>query len=82
MEVVVPTVSVARPVPLATGVTEAGAKLQVTVTFTGAIAQLNATEELNPPNEVMVTAAVVEFPATVVAEDGETDKAKSFNISV
>ena len=68
---VVDTVNVANAVPLATGVTEAGATLQVTVAFTGVIPQLKATAELKPPNEVIVTAAVVEFPATVVAVEGE-----------
>jgi hypothetical protein len=73
--VVVVTVKAANAVPLATGVTKAGATLQVTVAFTGAMLQLKPTDELNPPNEVTVTVAVVEFPATVVTETGETLKA-------
>ena len=63
---------------MATGVTEAGAKEQVTVAFTGAIAQDRATNELKPLKDVTVTVEVVEFPATVVAEMGDAAKVKLF----
>ena len=44
--VVVFTVKVEAAVPLAAGVTDAGAKLQVTVALAGKIPQVNATAEL------------------------------------
>jgi hypothetical protein len=67
---------------LAAGVTDAGAKLQVTVAFTGAIAQVNATAELKLFNDVTVIVVVVLFPAAVVAETGNALKAKSFTETV
>lgn len=78
----VATVSIDPAVPLATGVTEAGDKLQVTVAFTGAIAQVRPTAELKPLNEVTMILDVVELPATVVEEIGEALKLKSFKIRV
>ena len=74
------TVKTANAVPLATGVTKAGATLQVTVAFTGAIAQVKDTAVLKPLKEVTVIVDVVEFPATVVAEIGAALKLKSFKI--
>jgi hypothetical protein len=76
------TVKVDPAVPLATGVTEAGARPQVTVALTGAIEQVNATAELNPLKDVTVTVEVVELPATVVAEIGEAAKMKLFKLRV
>ena len=78
--VVVFTVKVDPAVPLAAGVTDAGAKPQVTVAFTGAIAQVKDTAVLKPLKEVTVMVDVVEFPATVVAEIGAALKLKSFKI--
>jgi hypothetical protein len=72
------TVKVDVIVPFAAGVTDAGAKLQVTVAFTGAIAQLNPTAELKLFNDVTVIVEVVEFPAAVVADTGVALKLKSF----
>jgi hypothetical protein len=67
---------------LATGVTVAGAKEQVTVAFTGAIAQLNATAKLNPFNDVTVIVAEPEFPAITVAAVGDAVTLKSFTIKL
>ena len=66
---------------MAAGVTEAGANPQVTVAFTGAIAQLNATAELKLFNEVTVMVEVVLFPAAVVADTGDAVKLKSFTVN-
>jgi hypothetical protein len=76
------TVKLDPAVPLATGVTEAGARPQVTVALTGATAQERPTATLNPLKEVTITVDAVEFPATVVAERGETARPKSFSVSV
>jgi hypothetical protein len=67
---------------LAAGVTDVGAKEQVTVAFTGAIVQVNATAELKLFNEVTVIVEVVLFPAAVVADVGNAVKAKSFTATV
>jgi len=67
---------------LATGVTDAGEREQVTVAFTGEIAQVNATAELKLFKEVTVFVEVVELPAAVVADAGEADKLKLFNVNV
>jgi hypothetical protein len=67
-------------VPLAAGVTEVKLNPQVTVEFTGAIAQVNATAELNPLREVTVIVEVVKFPAMVIAETGDALKLKSFTV--
>jgi hypothetical protein len=66
---------------LAAGVTDAGANEQVTVAFTGAIAQVNATAELKLFNEVTVIVEVVLLPAAVVADAGEAVKLKSFTVN-
>jgi hypothetical protein len=66
---------------LAAGVTEAGAKEQVTVAFTGAIAQVKATAELKLLSEVTVMVEVVLFPAAVVADTGDAVKLKSFTVN-
>jgi hypothetical protein len=76
------TVKVDPAVPLAAGVTDAGANPQVTVAFTGAIAQLNATAELNPFNDVTVIVAEPEFPAITVAAVGEAVTLKSFTVKL
>ena len=76
------TVRVEVAVPLPTGVTDAGARLQVTVALTGAIVQVNATAELKLLREVTVIVEVVLFPATVVAETGDALKLKSFTVRV
>jgi hypothetical protein len=78
---VVDTVKVDVIVPLAAGVTEAGAKPQVTVAFAGVVVQVNPTIELNPLKEVTVIVDVVLFPAGVVAETGEALKLKSFTVN-
>ena len=75
--VVVDTVKVDETDPLAGGVTDASAKEQVTVALVGAIAQLNATDELNPLRDATVIVEVDEFPAIVVADAGEELKLKS-----
>jgi hypothetical protein len=67
---------------LAAGVTETGARTQVTVAFTGAIAQVNPTAELKPLSEVTVILEDPPFPAITVAEAGEALKLKSFTVSV
>lgn len=77
----VATVKVDVTVPLAAGVTDTGAKEQVTAGLTGFTEQLNTTAELNPLKEVTVIVEVVEFPAEVAAEAGEADKLKSFTVS-
>ena len=64
------TVKVDVTVPLAAGVTDAGAKEQVTVAFTGAIVQASPTAELKLFNEVTVMVEVVLFPAAVFAAAG------------
>ena len=74
-------VKVVVAVPFTAGVNEEAVRLQVTVGVTGEIAQLNPTAELNPFREVTVTVEVVEFPADVVAEEGDTAKLKAFNVS-
>ena len=66
---------------MAAGVTDAGAKLQVTVEFTGAIVQVNATAELKLLREVTVIVEVVLFPAAVVAEAGEAVKLKLLTVN-
>jgi hypothetical protein len=66
---------------LAAGVTDAGAKEQVTVEFTGAIVQVNATAELKLFNEVTVMVEVVLFPAAVVADTGDALKLKSLSVN-
>jgi hypothetical protein len=76
------TVKADVAVPLAAGVTEAGVKEQVTVAFTGAIVQLNATAELNPLSDVTVTVDAPEFPAITVAVVGEAVRLKSFTVRV
>jgi hypothetical protein len=76
------TVKVDVAVPLAAGVTEIKLNPQVTVEFTGAIAQVNATAELKLFNEVTVIVDVVEFPATVVADTGAAVTLKSFTANV
>ena len=76
------TVKVDVTVPLAAGVTDVGTTLQVTVAFTGAFVQVNATAELKLFNEVTVIVEVVEFPAVVVADVGNAVKAKSFTATV
>jgi hypothetical protein len=75
--VVVATVKTDVIVPLAAGVTDAGARPQVTVAFTGTIAQVNPTAELKLLSDVTVIVDVVEFPAAVVAEAGEALRLKS-----
>ena len=57
-------------VPFAAGVTDAGAKPQVTVAVTGVITQVKLTAELKLLAEVTEIVEVVEFPAVVVAEAG------------
>jgi hypothetical protein len=79
---VVLTVKVEAAVPLAAGVTEIKLNPQATVAFTGAIAQVNATEELNPFRDATVIVEVVEFPATVVADVGEAVRLKSYTARV
>jgi hypothetical protein len=78
----VATVKSEVTVPFAAGVTEAGAKPQVTVAFTGVMAQFNDTEELNPPKDVTVMVDVVELPAGVVAEMGDADRPKSLTVRI
>jgi hypothetical protein len=53
----------------------------VTVEFTGATAQVNATAELKLFKEVTVMVEVVEFPAEVLAETGVAAKLKSFTVN-
>jgi uncharacterized membrane protein YraQ (UPF0718 family) len=76
------TVKVDVAVPFAAGVTDAGAKPQVTVAFTGAMPQVNPTAELNPFNEVTVTVDVPGFPAITVAVAGDALTLKSFTVNV
>ena len=76
------TVKVDVTVPLAAGVTDVGTTLQVTVAFTGAIAQVNATAELKLLSDVTVMVEVLEFPATVVADVGEAVRLKSYTVRV
>jgi hypothetical protein len=78
--VVVATVNVEVIVPFPAGVTDAGEREQVTVAFTGEIAQASATARLKLLSDVTVIVEVVEFPAAVVAEAGEADKLKSFTV--
>jgi hypothetical protein len=68
--VVVATVKTDVIVPLAGGVTDAGARLQVTVALTGEMPQVNPTAELKLLIDVIVITEVVEFPTVVVAEAG------------
>ena len=68
---VVVTVKVEVMVPLAAGVTEAGAKLQVTVAEAGAIPQVNATAALKLFTDVTVIVEVVVFPMVVVTDTGK-----------
>jgi hypothetical protein len=75
--VVVKTVRVDVIVPLAAGVTDAGARLQVTVALTGEMPQVNPTAELKLLSDVTVIVEVVLFPATVVAEAGDALMLKS-----
>ena len=77
MAVVDDRVNVALAVPLAAGVTDAGARLQVTVAFTGAIAQVSPTAELKLFNDVTVIVDIAIFPAVIVAVAGEELKLKS-----
>ena len=79
---VVFTVKVDVAVPLAAGVTDRGANEQVTVAFTGAIAQVNDTAELNPLSDVTVTVELPEFPAITVAVVGELLALKSFTVKL
>jgi hypothetical protein len=67
---------------LATGVTEIKLNPQVTVEFTGAIAQVNATAELKLLSEVTVIVEAFEFPATVVADTGDAVTLKLFTTNV
>ena len=64
-------------VPLARGVTETGARLQVTVELTGEIPQVNPTAELKLLMDVTVIVDVVELPAVVVADAGNALMLKS-----
>jgi hypothetical protein len=57
-------------VPLATGVTDRGDKLQDIVALIGEIAQVNPTAELKLFTEVTVMVELVELPAVVVADEG------------
>ena len=66
---------------MAAGVTDAGEREQVTVAFTGEIAQVNPTAKLNPPRDVTVIVELVEFPAAVVAETGDALRLKSFTVN-
>jgi hypothetical protein len=75
------TVKVDVAVPFAAGVTETKLNPQVTVEFTGAIAQVNATDELNPLREVTVIVEVVLLPATVIADTGVAVKLKLFTVN-
>lgn len=68
------TVNVEFAVPLATGVTEAGDKLQVTVGVAGEMPHDKLTAALKLFNEVRVIVPVVIFPAVVVTEFGRMDK--------
>ena len=74
---VVTTLNVDVIVPLATGVTDAGVRLQVTVVLTGKIPQVKPTAELKLFNEVTVIVEPVVFPALVVADAGVELKLKS-----
>jgi hypothetical protein len=76
------TVNVDVAVPFAAGVTDVGTTLQVTVAFTGAIAQESDTAALNPFNDATVIVDVVLLPAAVFADTGVALKAKSFTDTV
>jgi hypothetical protein len=78
----VATVKTEVTVPFAGGMTEDGAKPQVTVAFTGVMAQVNDTAELNPPSEVTVIVDVVELPVGVVAETGVDESPKSLTVKI
>jgi hypothetical protein len=80
--VVVLTVKVEVAVPLAGGVTEVGERPQVTVAFTGAIAQVNPTAELKPYWDAAEMVEEVLFPTTVIAEAGEAEMVKPLTVSV
>ena len=56
---------------MAAGVTDAGEREQVTVAFTGEIAQVKATAALKLFTEVTVIVELVELPIVVVAAAGE-----------
>ena len=75
------TVKIDVIVPFAVGVTDDGAKLQVTDGSTGAIEQVNPTAELNPLREVIVIVELVKLPATVVAEAGVALILKSLTVN-
>ena len=75
--VVVLTVKIEVIVPFAAGVTDAGAREQVTVAFTGVIEQVKATAALKLFTEVTVIVELVEFPIVVVTDAGEALIVKS-----
>lgn len=74
---VVFTVRVELTVPLAEGVTDDGAREQVTVASTGAIEQVNATAELKLLRDATVMVEAVGLPATVKADAGDAVTLKS-----
>jgi hypothetical protein len=76
------TVKIAVTAPLAAGVTETGTRPQVTVAFTGAIAQVNPTAELKLFTDVTVMVDVVEkaVPTGVDEEAGEFPIVKSATV--
>ena len=76
------TVIVALAFPLATGVTDAGEKLQATVAVAGEMPQLKVTTELKLFSEVTLIVDVVESPAITIPETGEAPKLKSLTIRV
>jgi len=78
---VVATVNVDVAVPFAAGVTDVKLNPQVTVAFTGAIAQVKATAELKLFSDVTVIVEAVEFPIVVVAAAGDADKLKSYTVN-
>lgn len=56
--------------------------MQVTVAFTGALAQERATAELKLLKDATVIVEVVEFPTVVAAEAGEAVKVKSPTVTL
>ena len=68
---VVINVKVEATLPLAAGVTEAGAKLQVTVGVAGEMPQVKATAALKLFKDVTVIVEVVVFPTVVVTDTGK-----------
>ena len=74
---VVAAVRVTVAVPFATGVTDAGARVQVMVDDAGATEQVNATDELKLFREVTVTVEVAVPPAVTMPDAGVIDKEKS-----